>query len=187
MEGLIMGLQLIPHFPELAISRRTYLHDMPMYCFVSKNWIFSAKDRAKREALGNLLACGGEMMKSFIFKRSLFSEIWFEDILLEDEEKELIRILYNKPEPEYQVEEKIDWEAREARRKQADYDKWQSYDERNPFHYQIFPTDTIAYAQQQVEKFIEDVDNFLEWFYDDEVKRYILERNEIYQKKFDLV
>ncbi len=45
-------------------------------------------------------------MKSFIFKRSLFSEIWFEDILLEDEEKELIRILYNKPEPEYQVEEK---------------------------------------------------------------------------------
>lgn len=50
MEGLIMGLQLIPHFPELAISRRTYLHDMPMYCFVSKNWIFSAKDRAKREA-----------------------------------------------------------------------------------------------------------------------------------------
>lgn len=48
------------------------------------------------------------MMKSFIFKRSLFSEIWFEDILLEDEEKELIRILYNKPEPEYQVEEKID-------------------------------------------------------------------------------
>lgn len=46
MEGLIMGIQLITHFPEVATSRK----EMPMYCFVSKNWIFSAKDRAKREA-----------------------------------------------------------------------------------------------------------------------------------------
>ncbi|GJJ79795.1 hypothetical protein PcPA57_05150 [Pasteurella canis] len=46
MEGFIMGIQLIPHFPEVATSRK----EMPMYCFVSKNWIFSAKDRAKREA-----------------------------------------------------------------------------------------------------------------------------------------
>lgn len=121
-------------------------------------------------------------MKSFTFKRSLFSEIWFEDFLLDDETQALIRILQNKPESETFAKEEIDWEAVEMRRKQANYDKWQSYDEQEPFHYRIFPTDTIAYAQQQIEKFIEDVDNFLEWFYDYEIKHYILERNEIYQR-----
>lgn len=45
MEGFIMGIQLIPHFSEVATSRQ----NMPMYCFVSKNLIFSAKDRAKRD------------------------------------------------------------------------------------------------------------------------------------------
>lgn len=127
-------------------------------------------------------------MKSFTFKRSRFSEIWFEDFLLDDETQALIRILYNKPEPEPYMGEKIDWEAVEMRRKQADYDKWQSYDERDPFHHQIFPTDTQAYALQQAQKAIAEVDSLIEWLYDDdEVKRYVLEWNEIYQRKFELV
>lgn len=128
------------------------------------------------------------MMKSFTFNRSLFSEIWFEDFLLDDETKELIRILQNKPEPEPIAKEKIDWEAIETRRKQADYDKWQSYDERNPFHHQIFPTDTQAYALQQAKKAIAEVDSLIEWLYDDdEITRYVLERHEIYQRKLELV
>lgn len=49
MEGLIMGLQLIPYLSDLFTPRKNYLQEMPMYCFVSKNWIFSAKNRAKRE------------------------------------------------------------------------------------------------------------------------------------------
>lgn len=49
MEVLIMELQLIPYLSDLFTSRKTYLQEMPMYCFVSKNWIFSAKNRAKRE------------------------------------------------------------------------------------------------------------------------------------------
>lgn len=127
-------------------------------------------------------------MKSFTFKRSRFSEIWFEDFLLDDETQALIRILYNKPEPEPYMGEKIDWEAVEMRRKQADYDKWQSYDERDPFHHQIFPTDTQAYALQQAQKAIAEVDSLIEWLYDDdEVKRYVLEWNEIYQRTFELV
>lgn len=127
-------------------------------------------------------------MKSFTFKRSLFSEIWFEDFLLEDAEQEVIRILYNKPEPEPYMGEKIDWEAVEMRRKQADYEKWQSYDERDPFHHQIFPTDTQAYALQQAAKAIAEIDSLIEWLYDEkEVKLHLLEWHEIYQRKFELV
>lgn len=74
------------------------------------------------------------------------------------------------------------------RRKQADYDKWQSYDERDPFHYQIFPTNTQAYALQQAAKAIAEVDSLIEWLYDEkEVKRHLLEWHEIYQRKFELV
>ncbi|MGX2949203.1 hypothetical protein [Frederiksenia canicola] len=130
------------------------------------------------------------MMKSFTFKRSLFSEIWFEEILLDDETQSLIRILQNKSEPKlepYQGE-RIDWEAIKMRRKQADYDKWQSYDERDPFHHQIFPTDTQAYALQQAAKAIAEVDSLIEWLYDDdEITRYVLERYEMYQRKLELV
>lgn len=130
------------------------------------------------------------MMKSFTFNRSLFSEIWFEDFLLDDAEQELIRILQNKPEPKLEPYkgERIDWELREKLRKQADYDKWQSYDERDPFHHQIFPTDTQAYALQQAAKVIADIDSLIEWLCDDnEIKRYILEKHEIYQRKLELV
>ncbi|MFD1806989.1 hypothetical protein ACFSAV_11520 [Pasteurella oralis] len=130
-------------------------------------------------------------MKSFTFKRSLFSEIWFEDFLLDDETQALIRILQNKLEPtklEPYQGERIDWEAREKQRKQADYDKWQSYDERDPFHHQIFPTYTQAYALQQAKKAIAEIDSLIEWLCDEkEAKRHVLEWHEIYQRKFELV
>lgn len=124
-------------------------------------------------------------MKSFIFKRILFSEVWFNTIFPSEEEKNLIRILYNKPTSIPYEEEIIGWDEIETSNKPAD-DKWCCYDERKPFHHQIFPSDTRAYARLKAEKYIEELDSFLEWLYDD-VEGYMLERYEVYQRKFELI
>ncbi|NBI12802.1 hypothetical protein GVX81_04090 [[Haemophilus] felis] len=138
-------------------------------------------------------------MRSFIFNQILFSEVWLYEILPTEEEQELIRILYNKTAPKddeevsrWEGEEEISWDASEdiswdvsEEPKPAEVEQW-CYDERKPFHHQIFPTDAKAYARQQAEKYIEDLDSFLEWIYDD-VESYVLERDEVYQRKFDLI
>ncbi|WP_249962722.1 hypothetical protein [Histophilus somni] len=126
-------------------------------------------------------------MKSFIFKQILFSEVWFKNILPTEEEKHLIRILYNKPaSTSYEDDEIIiGWDEIEESGK-LDDDKWCCYDERKPFHHQIFPSDTQAYARLKAAQYIEELDSFLEWFYDD-VESYLLERYEAYQRKFELI
>ncbi|HDR1063317.1 TPA: hypothetical protein QB310_002096 [Pasteurella multocida] len=128
-------------------------------------------------------------MKNVKFKYTFFDgNSWFPT----KDEEEVLRILYNQPPLEDTFEQKgrsiREIEENIEKEKQQAYEKWQSYDESDPFHHQIFPTETKAYARQQAEKEIKALTELFEWLFDaDSLGDELLEWHEVYQRKFDLI
>ncbi|MFC0930260.1 hypothetical protein ACFGZW_05125 [Pasteurella multocida] len=49
LESLATGVQAAPYLYQMFTSPHSYLHQMPMYCFVSERLIFSEKKRELRK------------------------------------------------------------------------------------------------------------------------------------------